>query len=109
MRAAKRPEDIRAALWYKRDWNQATMAIAIVARGQNKAKKLVDLYEHYNQEIKAARGRQLATDIDFRRVGDVIGISPAGDLYVDVCDGVNYRVDKISFPPQPPKPWWQVW
>ncbi|HEY3333213.1 MAG TPA: hypothetical protein VGK19_24475 [Capsulimonadaceae bacterium] len=107
--------DDKGALYFEYKYGRHTFdgpspdAIAMVPPRSNAAHRIFDFGDHYGAQLSAARARTLPTRMSIRRVGDVIGISPTGDLYVDVCDGVNYRVDKISFPPQPPKPWWRVW
>jgi hypothetical protein len=74
------------------------MAIAIIRPGSDVAEPLFDLFKHYGTE----KGGMCAS-------GHVLGTDDTGALYIAVADDNTYRVDKISFPPQPPKPWWQGW
>ncbi|HEY3328779.1 MAG TPA: hypothetical protein VGK19_02060 [Capsulimonadaceae bacterium] len=89
------------------------MAIALVRNGSNKAEPLFDIYSHYRSEIRQNWHRYRTppnpTGIYPFPGNALIGVDAAHNVYLEFCDGVNYRVDKISFPPQPPKPWWRVW
>lgn len=58
------------------------MAIAKVG-SDNKAIKVFDIYDHYKDAMIG--------------VGDLIHVSPKGDLYIEMQTSTHYRIDKISF------------
>jgi hypothetical protein len=58
-----------------------------------RARKVFDIKAHYREEQ--------AQDKDWR-CGDLIRVSPAGDLFLEIQTKSHYRVDKVSF-----QRWWQ--
>ncbi|HEY3333210.1 MAG TPA: hypothetical protein VGK19_24460 [Capsulimonadaceae bacterium] len=84
------------------------LAIAVVRPGSTVAEPLFDTYSQYVGEIQT-NWSNLSHQPNNFGTGHVIGVDSAGCVYLEVFTGKEYRIDKISFPPQPPKPWWRVW
>jgi hypothetical protein len=73
------------------NWQGPTAVARCGPDGQ--ARQVLDLYRQY----RSATGVD-ATDGSRYRLGDVIHVSPAGEIYVEMASATHYRVDRFTGP-----------
>jgi hypothetical protein len=72
-------------------------AVAVVGE-DNRAVKIFDILEHYQDEIDAARKRTVQRRGEtIINVGEIVKVAANGDFYLEIATPGRYRIDKISF------------